>query len=86
MREAIIYDRERPGLGDEFLDEVASGLARIREYPHAHPPMDEYRRYIMRRFPFSLIYGIGVDTIVIVAVAHHSRRPGYWKRRLKKER
>jgi hypothetical protein len=35
----------------------------------------------MRRFPFSLIYRVDRDTIAILAVAHHSRRPGYWRRR-----
>jgi toxin ParE1/3/4 len=86
MREALIYDWQRPGLGDEFLDEVTTSLTRIKEFPFAHPPLDGSRRYILRRFPFSLIYEVEVDIIVIVAVAHHSRRPRYWKRRLRKER
>jgi hypothetical protein len=35
----------------------------------------------MRRFPYSLIYAALVDEIRILAVAHHSRRPGYWRDR-----
>ena len=36
------------------------------------------RRYILRRFPYSLIYQVSVDELRILAVAHHRRRPGYW--------
>lgn len=86
MREAILYDRQRTGLGDEFLDEVAHSLVLIKEYPLAAPPQGKkYRRFIMRRFPFSLIYRVDRDTIAIFAVAHHSRRPGYWRNRIKQE-
>ena len=39
------------------------------------------RRYVMKLFPYSLIYTFSGDEIRILAVAHHSRRPGYWRRR-----
>jgi plasmid stabilization system protein ParE len=40
------------------------------------------RRFIMDTFPFSIIYLDDSDEIEIVAVAHHKRRPGYWKDRI----
>lgn len=39
------------------------------------------RRYILRRFPYSVIYQVAEDEIRILAVAHHRRRPGYWTQR-----
>jgi toxin ParE1/3/4 len=39
------------------------------------------RRYILRRFPYSIIYQITADELRILAVAHHRRRPGYWAQR-----
>ncbi len=39
------------------------------------------RRYVMRRFPYSVIYTIVGEEMHILAVAHHSRRPGYWRGR-----
>ena len=36
------------------------------------------RRYVLRRFPFSVIYQVTAEELRILAVAHHRRRPGYW--------
>ena len=36
------------------------------------------RRYLLRRFPYSVIYQIATEEIRIIAVAHQRRRPGYW--------
>lgn len=39
------------------------------------------RRYILRRFPYSIIYQVKAEELRILAVAHHGRRPGYWAQR-----
>ena len=39
------------------------------------------RRYILRRFPYSIIYQVAAQELRILAVAHHRRRPGYWAQR-----
>ena len=39
------------------------------------------RRYILRRFPYSIIYQVTAEELRVLAVAHHSRRPGYWAQR-----
>jgi plasmid stabilization system protein ParE len=36
------------------------------------------RRYLLRRFPYSVIYQVTSDELRVIAVAHHRRRPGYW--------
>jgi toxin ParE1/3/4 len=43
----------------------------------------ELRRFVMRRFPFSIVYYIVDDIVRVVAVAHGKRRPGYWRVRLR---
>jgi hypothetical protein len=35
----------------------------------------------MRRFPFSIVYSVGGDNLRVLAVAHQSRRPRYWRGR-----
>jgi hypothetical protein len=40
------------------------------------------RRVLLRRFPFSVVYAADSDVALVIAVAHHSRRPGYWCKRL----
>lgn len=39
------------------------------------------RRYILRQFPYSIIYQVTAEELRILAVAHHRRRPGYWAQR-----
>ena len=51
--------------------------------PNTWPAFDHgTRRFLLRRFPFSLLYRVELTRLVIVAVAHAHRRPGYWKQRL----
>ncbi|MFQ5900996.1 MAG: type II toxin-antitoxin system RelE/ParE family toxin [Thermodesulfobacteriota bacterium] len=83
MKAASRYYEERArGLGVEFLDEIEEGLTRIQQFPKAWSIYEgEYRRYILRRFPYGLIYRIESEKIFIIAVNHLNRRPGYWKNR-----
>jgi toxin ParE2 len=84
LRAAVWFDRQSAGLGDRFLDDVRQGISGIKEFPSAHPPIGgPYRRYLLAKFPDALIYRKDsfADDIVIVAVAHLSRRPDYWRQR-----
>jgi plasmid stabilization system protein ParE len=77
------YNAESPGLGDQFLLEVLSTLERIRQYPLAwHPFTQNTRRCQTRRFPYGVVYQILESEILIVAVAHLHREPGYWQNRM----
>ena len=77
------YERERVGLGDRFADEIQLALRSIRERPDAWIRLDEsLRRRNLRRFPYHIVYAASGVTIFVIAVAHHRRRPGYWRRRL----
>ena len=68
----------------EFDAEVDRALAQIIASPRrwAAGPFST-RRFLLRRFPFTLIYReLALGNVQIVAVAHTSRKPGYWKRRM----
>jgi plasmid stabilization system protein ParE len=78
------YESKRPGLGAEFLDEVALAINRLASGPEAGNPMSgdqKTRRLFVARSPYHIVYRIRPDEIVIVALAHLKRRPGYWRRR-----
>ncbi len=73
------YDRQLPGLGIEFLDEVDKALHRIAAYPHSCEEIETgLRRCLLNRFPFGIIYGLDGNIIVVVAIAHLHREPRYW--------
>ena len=61
---------------DRALADIIDGPKRWAAGPHST------RRYLLRRFPFTLIYRERAANIQIIAVAHTSRKPGYWKHRL----
>ncbi|HEY5548210.1 MAG TPA: type II toxin-antitoxin system RelE/ParE family toxin [Coriobacteriia bacterium] len=83
MRDAAdFYDLERAGLGAEFLDEVERAVLQVLEYPKASPVvLDATRTHAISRFPYSVMYSVRDGGVFVSAVAHHSRRPFYWRDR-----
>ncbi len=80
---AQYYEHQSVGLGTEFLTEVERTIAAISTYPNAAPKVKgETRRRLLKRFPFGVLYAGTSDEVVIVAVMHLRRRPGYWEDRL----
>jgi plasmid stabilization system protein ParE len=66
-----------------FADEIDPAIAAIEPNPDAWPTYDHgIRRYLLHRYPYSVVYRIEPARILIVAVAHARRRPGYWTSRL----
>lgn len=79
------YKSQAPGLGDIFLIELLSAAERVSLYPEAWHSLDEgLRRCRLNRFPYGLIYTIESGDILVLAVAHLHREPGYWRDRLKR--
>lgn len=77
-------DRERPGRGARLLDEVDGTILRIARAPHQGSPyLFGTRRFVLQRFPYSTVYITMSDLGHVLAVAHHRRKPGYWRRRLR---
>jgi len=80
---ALFYERREPGLGRRFIDEIERGIEILLSQPQIGPQLDEELRYfVLDDFPFSLIYRMERERIWIVAVAHQSRHPGYWRERI----
>jgi hypothetical protein len=82
MTEAsLFYEAASVHLGVDFLDDVDHVITLLRNHPLLGQQLDNnLRRALLRRFPFSLIYA--VETNAVVIVAHQSRRPGYWRNRV----
>jgi plasmid stabilization system protein ParE len=65
-----------------FSIELDEAEAAILERPEAWPQGPEgTRRFLLRRLPFSVVYRVEPSRIIIVAIAHARRRPGYWRTR-----
>lgn len=66
-----------------FAEELAAALTLIERAPARWPRYDRNtRRFLLRRFPYSVVYRIEASRIVVIAIAHAHRRPGYWRTRL----
>jgi len=79
---ADFYDLESPGLGNVFIDEIQRAIQSIVEFPAAAPLVrGRVRKRIVTTFPYSLVYAAREDEVRILAVAHHKRRPFYWRGR-----
>lgn len=85
---AARYERERQGLGSEFADTVEAAIDVIEDgfLPLSTMPgkagSKGAKRLILRRFPYDVVVVERDDEAIIVAFAHHSRKPGYWRDRI----
>lgn len=77
------YERQKPGLGKDFLDRAWQRIERILTHPRAAPVIEaDFRKAKITKFNFYLYYYIENDAIVIFAVLHQRRDPKFWKKRL----
>lgn len=66
-------------LGLAFLAEFERGVSAIMVNPKVGAMFrGTRRRYLLRRFPYSIIYQVSDEELRVIAVAHQRRRPGYW--------
>ena len=80
---ALWYESKQPGLGVRFRDEIAHIVSRIAEDPTLWREREGgYRRVNCPVFPYFDAYIIRNQRIVIAAVGHGHRKPGYWKSRV----
>ena len=77
------YEDQRIGLGEEFLSCVEACIELIRRTPEINAFIYEnYRRGLVRRFPYTIFYEYAGDAITIYSVFHSSRDPRKWLQRL----
>ena len=82
---AMWYENKQTGLGNEFLDELEATFQTIESNPVGQPLLEStdppFRRTMLKRFPYLVIFTVRDEEILVVAVAHARRKPGYWKDR-----
>jgi len=77
------YSAISPALGQRFAQVLAHAVDAIAQSPTTWPQVShQLRRYVVKRFPYVVLYRAEGDVVLIVAVAHQSRRPGYWLKRV----
>jgi toxin ParE1/3/4 len=83
LAEVAYYNEKELALGIRFLAAVEDATARALTYPLTGTPASENtRRIFLKDFPFALVYRPDENGIVVFALAHHARRPGYWRNRI----
>ena len=84
------YEQRKEGLGARLIEELDQALAVVLSFPEAFavipdvPPDLGLRSILLRTFPIKLVYTVLDDALLVVAVFHARRRPGYWLERLKR--
>jgi plasmid stabilization system protein ParE len=78
------YAKNSPKVAEHFAGLFEEAVVDIVRYPRSHGLVEdarlkgEFRRLIMKKFKFSVVYYVGTDRLLVVAVAHPSRDPDYW--------
>lgn len=77
---AIFYETRRLGLGAAFTLEVEATIERIKGAPDRWPVLEQdVRKCLTHVFPYSILYTIEQDTILIVSVMHLRRKRDLWQ-------
>ena len=83
VAESIKYESKASNLGSMFIDEFESATQRLTQFPESgHDFGPRFRRVLMHRFPFSVVYSASDDIIRIVAIMHQRRGPRFIVKRL----
>jgi len=69
-------------LGKNLIEGLESAYEAIAELPRTWLKFTKNcRRFLLRKFPFSVIYQVSNNSIFVLAIMHYSRKPGYWEGR-----
>jgi plasmid stabilization system protein ParE len=76
------YERQRVGLGEEFLTTVDATLRDLAAHPATYAVIHrETRRALLHRFPYAIFYRLYDETVIVIACMHGRRDPKRWKGR-----
>ena len=86
LDDAIAWiEGQRSYYGILFAEAFDTAVERLLVFPAAGKRVGRsVRRWVLRRWKYVIIYSIEEYGIYILAVAHQSRRPGYWRDRAKR--
>jgi len=77
------YYARGTALAFDFEREIERGIRLIFQSPLRWPQFDaERRRLVIRKYPYSIIYELHDEAVVVLAVAHGKRKPYYWLNRI----
>ena len=83
LAEVTYYNNKELGLGSRFLASVEDATSRALAYPLTGSLVsNNTRRVFLKDFPFALVFRPDEEGIVVFALAHHARRPEYWRNRI----
>jgi hypothetical protein len=84
MAEVSFYEATKQGLGEKFSSSVEKAVSLVVAFPNVgSPSASDTRRVVIKGFPFGLVYKLSRSgCIIIFAIAHQARRPGYWVNRV----
>ena len=73
------YEHQKPGLGNEFLDEIARAIRLLEEHPERRPIYYlGFRRIFTRRFPYKVFYRVEGARVIVFRVLHAKRDHRRW--------
>lgn len=76
------YENQRPGLGREFLDATEAAMRRVLATPEGYEIVyKDRRRALLERFPYSVVFRLIEDQVVVLAIVHAKRNPRVWRHR-----
>jgi plasmid stabilization system protein ParE len=80
---ASAYEVGQPGLGERFIRSVEGAIEGVCQAPDRWPILEQdVRRRLTRVFPYAILYTTEESHVLIVAVMHCHRKPGYWRTRV----
>ncbi|EHR70790.1 Plasmid stabilization system protein [Burkholderiales bacterium JOSHI_001] len=83
LHEVEYYSNARSGSGVRFQAAVEAAVDRALRHPLGGAPSHKTTRSILiKGFPFSVVYRPSDSELLVVAIAPHRRRPGYWLSRI----
>ncbi|HJV65961.1 MAG TPA: type II toxin-antitoxin system RelE/ParE family toxin [Geomonas sp.] len=82
LEAARFYESKAPGVGMAFIVEVHKALSLTSSQPLPAPVIrGSIRKRVVNHFPFTIFYSVEDDLVVILSVAHHKRKPDFWRKR-----
>lgn len=79
---AEYYEQQQTALGERFINAVEMAVAHVADAPTSCRVIEgDIRRCLTRVFPYAVLYSVELDNILVVAVMHCRREPGYWRNR-----
>lgn len=78
-----VIEGARSDWGLRFLAAFDVAIRTILDHPEIGRRAGRFRIFTMSEWPYKIVYTIEPDLIFVTAVAHHKRKPAYWRKRVR---